>query len=108
MTDPKYIAVDGYGGIPSIIKRCDDKACNKWHEWVTLGRARYYEASQIAKAMNGTGRPDSVLSHDEIETALRRVPLRNSLDMDDYDELARSVGQAIDAKLSRASQDVRP
>jgi hypothetical protein len=44
------------------------------------------------------------LSHEQIETALRRVP-EIELSMDEYDALARSVGRALDERLSNV---VRP
>lgn len=49
---PKYIAVDGRS-VQSIIKKCDDRSCDKYHEWVQLSpRASRWDSEQIAKAMN--------------------------------------------------------
>ena len=50
-TEPKYIAVEGR--VPSIIKRCDDRSCDKYHTWIDLDSSdSFYDAAQIAKAMN--------------------------------------------------------
>lgn len=47
----KYIAVDS---IPhTIIYRCDDRACGKYHEFVKFATTvRHSEAAQIARALN--------------------------------------------------------
>ena len=47
----RYIAVDSFP--VSIIRKCTDRACDKYHEWVRLdSRAAFYDVAQIAKAMN--------------------------------------------------------
>lgn len=50
-TEPKYIPVEGR--TPSIIKHCDDRTCDKYHTWIELDSSTsFYDAAQIAKAMN--------------------------------------------------------
>lgn len=51
MSEANYIAVDSKPA--SIIKRCRDRSCDRYHEWVRFDmRAGYYDARLIADALN--------------------------------------------------------
>lgn len=61
MTEAKYIAVDGR--VPSIIKHCEDRTCDRYHDWLTLeSSASIYDAEQIVRAMNLMEAPKPELS----------------------------------------------